>query len=184
MAATIAIAAAAAIASAVGNIISQRKQRKELKKAQREADVQAAENRAWYDKEYNTPFTETTEAKSALELARERLAEDSRRAAQASAITGGSNESAVARKEAGNKRYDSLLKTIASQGTAQKNFVENTFRSGQASNNALRSGLTNYRMNLSGQQAAYWNNLMDNAFNIAEKSSYGKQSTAGKGSTE
>lgn len=173
--------AVAAVAGAVGNAIANKKKRKELAKAQEKADIQAAENRAWYEKEINTPFTESTEAKSALELAREQLAENSRRDAQASVITGGSNESNVARKEAANKSYNNLIKSIAAQGTAQRNFVENTFRRGQAADNATQLGLTNQRIGLINDQAESWNNLMQNAFSAASSSSFGKQNVAGTG---
>ena len=156
----------AAVGSAVGNMISNRKRKKELEKQQRLADAERANNQAMYDKDYYTPYTETTEAKAALETAREHLAEEGKKSAQAAAIVGGSNERAVAQKEASNKAFTNLVRAVAGQGQSFKNAVRGQYLTGKANNNAWQTNISNARVGVAKEGAESWNNLFENVLSL------------------
>jgi len=173
-------AAIAAVVSVIANVVGGSKRKKELKKQQSLADIRAAENKAWYDKEYNTPYTESLEGKSALEYAREQMADENKKAAQAAAIVGGSNERAVAQKEATGKGMNSLTKNIAAQGAQHKNAERSLFMQGQAGNDALQSQLSAQRSQLYADNQEGWNTFLKQSEKVAG-SMFGKQAEVGTG---
>ena len=156
----------AAVGSAIGNMISNRKRKKELEKQQRLADAERSNNQAMYEKDYYTPYTETTEAKAALETAREHLAEDGKKSAHASAIVGDSNERSIAQKEASNKAFTNLVRSIAGQGQSFKNAVRGQYLSGKALNNQAQASISNARAGVAKESAESWNNLFENVMSL------------------
>ncbi|MDR0659816.1 MAG: hypothetical protein LBG19_03225 [Prevotellaceae bacterium] len=156
----------AAAGSAIGNIIGNRKRKKELKRQQELADAERSNNQAMYEKDYYTPYTETTEAKAALETAREHLAEEGKKSAQAAAISGGSNERSIAQKEASNKSFTNLVRSIAGQGQSFKNAVRGQYLTGKAANNQTQASISNARAGLAKDSAESWNNLFESVMSL------------------
>lgn len=111
------------IGSAVSGIAGGRAARKARKRNER--ILNAAQDRAenWYDKEYNSDFTQRSDAQAALNNARQILNERYSRTQGAAAVTGATDESVAAQKEANNQVLADVTSSIAERADAYKEQV-------------------------------------------------------------
>ena len=115
--------------SAVGGIVGGIQSAKANRQAQEQMAQQKAKNQAWYDKNYNTDYTQRSDAQAILNRTKE-LAQQNRQRAQASAVvTGATDESIALQNEANNKMVSDTMSQIASQADRYKQGVENQFLS-------------------------------------------------------
>ena len=98
--------------------------------AKRAANItrqQQAKNRAWYEYNMNTPYTQRADALESIKKAREIFMERNRNAAATAAVSGASDEAAARQKEDANKVIEDTMGTIAAQGQAHKDAVEQQY---------------------------------------------------------
>lgn len=86
------------------------------------------ENRNWYDLEYNRDATQRADAQRMLARAREEFADRNRRAAGSAAVTGATNESLAATREANARGMADAAAQIAVAGEQQKERVQEMYR--------------------------------------------------------
>ena len=127
--------------SAIGSIFGASKAAKERRKAKRRMEQQLRENEAWYQRRYNEDITQRADAVHALELARENIQQRNRDAAAMQAVVGGTDESLAASRAANNKVLSDATASIAAQGAAEKNAIEQRYQANKAA--------------IQGQQNAY-----------------------------
>lgn len=134
------------VASAVGGIASGIAGRNAARK--NEKILNQAEDRAqnWYDKEYYSDYTQRSDAQAALNAARDILDERYNRTAGSAAVTGDTDESVAAQKEANNKVVADATTNIAKSADAYKDKVRANYEN-QIGN------IENSRMNLNNQRA-------------------------------
>ena len=94
---------------------------KAMKEARRQAEEQRERNDAWFDRRYNEEATQRADAQRLLTMT-----EEAARARQA--VTGGTEESVAAEKEANNRALADVASQIAADGAARKDAVEAAYR--------------------------------------------------------
>lgn len=100
------------------------------KAAKRNAKIiDAAEDRAqnWYDQEYNSDFTQRSDAQAALNNAREILNDRYNKTQAAAAVTGATDESVAQQKEANNQVLTDVTSNIAERADAYKEQVRSNY---------------------------------------------------------
>lgn len=130
---------------------------------------------AWYDKNYNTNYLDTDEAKSTLQLVRNRITENQQANSQANAMKGASDEKAVATATEGQKALADTALELNAKGTDRKNQIENTYM-------AQDFNLAGLKASNLAQKSQSWANLASNAGNLMSSSLNeidGKQTNAG-----
>ena len=147
----VAIGLASAATGLASSIFGGSKAAKAAKQANRQLEQQKKENQAWYDRRYNQDYTQTAEAQSLLNYAREQADRNWKKAEGGAAVGGATDESVAQAKEAGNRMISDTASNVAAQSTSQKNAVENQYMQ-------TKYGLTN-------QQIA---NLQNKAANISK----------------
>lgn len=115
------------VGAAAGGIfggIAARKARKRNEKI-----LNAAEERAnnWYDQEYNSDFTQRSDAQAALNNAREILNDRYNKTQAAAAVTGATDESVAQQKEANNQVLTDVTSNIAERADAYKEQVRSNY---------------------------------------------------------
>ena len=98
--------------------------------AKRAADItrrQQAKNRAWYEYNMNTPYTQRADALASIKRAREIFMERNKNAAATAAVSGATDEAAARQKEDANKVIEDTMSNIAAQGQAHKDAVEQQY---------------------------------------------------------
>lgn len=98
--------------------------------AKRAANItrqQQAKNRAWYEYNMNTPYTQRADALASIQKAREIFMERNKNAAATAAVSGASDEAAARQKEDANKVIAETMSNIAAQGAARKDAVEEAY---------------------------------------------------------
>lgn len=118
------IMAAASLAASIGSSIfggaAARKARKRQEKAMRR---QRNEEKAWYDKQYNTDYLDTKAGQNLMRRAQDVQDSYIRKADGASAVGGGTAASSAMAKEAANKTMGDAIANIGAQDTARKQQV-------------------------------------------------------------
>lgn len=98
--------------------------------AKRAANItrqQQAKNRAWYEYNMNTPYTQRADALASIKKAREIFMERNKNASQTAAVSGATDEAAARQKEDANKVIEDTMTNIAAQGAAHKDQVEESY---------------------------------------------------------
>lgn len=89
---------------------------------------QRAKNRAWYEYNMNTPYTQRADALASIKKAREIFMERNKNASQTAAVSGATDEAAARAKEDANKVIEDTMTNIAAQGAAHKDQVEQQYQ--------------------------------------------------------
>jgi hypothetical protein len=150
-----ALAVASGLASLYGSAKSAEANRAyDSQLRQRQSDLQT-----WYNKEYNTNYLDTPEAKSAIQLLRNDYREKMKKVSQNNAIKGASDESVVASADAGQKTIANAATRIAGYGTQRKDMIGREFRS-------RKDNLDNMQGANLQNKSAQWSNFMNNSMNM------------------
>jgi len=158
------VAAGTAAVGAAGQIFGAIKGAKANKANQALLQKSQQENKAMYDKNANQSFLDTNVAKSQVTQATNDLQDERKAVAGRSAITGASDEAAVASNSNVTKNYNEKISRLAGMGTAYQTNQEGMYR--------------NTKMNLDNQQTALNTAKADNAANLAENAGNLVSSTA------
>lgn len=119
---------------------------KAAKKANRLLEQQQKDNQAWYDRRYNEDYTQTTEAQSLLDYARQQAEKQWKRAEGASAVSGATDESVALAKKNANDMLADVTSQIAAQSTGRKDAIEQQYLN-------TKSGLTQQQVGNLRQKA-------------------------------
>ena len=179
--------------SLAGSVLGGAASASKAKKAQAELDAQRAKNESWYsqrssenarekaDKErdneswyrsrYYQDYTQTAEAVNAMRQAREAAREQNDRVRGQQVVSGGTDASAAAAKEASAKAVGDTAANIAAQGTARKDAIEGRYLSRKdaidnnytTQRNALDSQYMSTNNQLAQQQIGVYNQQAQNA---------------------
>lgn len=110
--------------SAIGGIGSARAN----KKYNKYFEGMQNKNQMWFDKEYNTNYLDTDEAKSYLRNILDQIKETTQDQESKGAITGASAEKGVAMKDRLSKDYNRSVTSLAGHGTRRKDNIMSHFR--------------------------------------------------------
>lgn len=119
----IAGAALGAASSIIGGISASRA----MKKYKRQVEQQKRENEDWYNRRYNEDATQRADAQRILQMTEDSIRNRNRAAAGTQAVMGGTDESVAAAKAANNEALSQTMGTIAAQGEARKDAVEDKY---------------------------------------------------------
>lgn len=130
-----------------------------LNKGYREAmasiDRQGAANKAWYEKRYNEDATQRADAQRLLQMTEESIRKRNEQARGRQAIAGGTPEALAAEKSANNAALAKTMSAINADAVADKQHVEDSYRSQEAAlEESRRAMATNRSQQQAAQQAA------------------------------
>jgi hypothetical protein len=114
--------------SAASSIFGGIKASREAKKQKRAIEAKRAQNEAWYNRRYNEDGTQRADAVRLLTMTQDNIRQRNRAAAGRAAVTGGTEESIAADKEAGNEALANATSTIAAQADARKDTIEQQYQ--------------------------------------------------------
>jgi hypothetical protein len=142
--------AIAALAASAGSAIYGAIQNNKARKAQQRL---IDEQKADYEKERNTPYVDTPEARAVLETAKETLREQAVRDEGRAVLGGATHEAQLAARERANKGYAGIIRQVAGGANAYRTNLRQWYRSilgqqhtlhdlqAQSGNNMVQSGL-------------------------------------------
>ena len=142
--------AIAALAASAGSAIIGAIQNNKARKAQQRL---MEEQKADYEKEKNTPYVDTPEARAVLETAKETLREQAVREEGRAVLSGATHEAKLAARERANKSYAGIVRQVAGGANAYRNNLRQWYRGilgqqqslhdlqAQSGNNLVQSGL-------------------------------------------
>lgn len=134
------------IGSAAAGIIGGNATRKAAQRNERLLKEQEEQAKAWYDKQYNANYLDRSDARAAINQARELLNERYRAAEGAAAVAGGTAESVAQQKAAANETLADVTSNIAASADAYKDQV-------RANYEAKQDAITQQRMDINNQRA-------------------------------
>lgn len=138
---------------------------KAMKQVKNNLNAQRAENRNWYDRNYNEDATQRLDAQSALNKAQEAYREHNRAAAGAQAVAGGTEESVAATKAANARALSEATEQIAIASAKRKDMIDQQYRS---KDEALQSELNDLERQKAGAISQATKEAVDAGGNIAE----------------
>lgn len=115
------------IAGVAGSVFGGWQASKSMRRVRELLREQQRDNQNWYDRRMNQNFGQTAEAQEAMRRAREYAEELGKKAEGVRAVTGGTEESAIAAKEKAAKMVGDTAATIAANGTQAKEAVEQQY---------------------------------------------------------
>ena len=117
-------AALSAASSIAGGIMSSNA----AKKAKSQIESKKIENQNWYNYRYNEDALQRADAQRVLTQTREYVDRANKSARAAQAVTGGTDESVAAAKEANNKTVSDTMGNIAAASEQRKDAIEQEYR--------------------------------------------------------
>jgi len=146
---------------AAGNIFGQAKSAKANQKYDSYLKGMNSRLDNWYNKEYNTNYLDTEEAKAVIRQLLEQAKQANEDMASKSAVTGDSAEKQVAQKDKLNKNMAGAMTRMAGMGTQRKENVQNQYmnRLGQ---------LDQLKLQNLNQKSQNWNQFGQNASGVAQ----------------
>ena len=145
--------AIAALAASAGSAIIGAVQNNKARKAQQRL---MEEQKADYEKEKNTPYVDTPEARAVLEAAKETLHEQAVREEGRAVLSGATHEAKLAARERANKGYAGIIRQVAGGANAYRNNLRQWYR-----------GILGQQSTLHDLQAQSGNNMVQSGLNSA-----------------
>ena len=115
----------------------------------------------WYNREYNTPYLDTNEGKSTIQILRDDYIKRMKKVDQGNAIKGASDEMAVATADAGQQNFANNVTRLAGYGTQRQDQIGREYR-------GMKYNLDNLGMQNLQKKAQNWETFMDNASNAQQ----------------
>lgn len=98
------------------------------RKAKRRIEQSKRDNEAWYNRRYNEDATQRADAQRILRKTQDAIRERNRQAAATQAVTGGSEESVAATREANANALADTASAINANADARKDNIEQQYR--------------------------------------------------------
>ena len=109
------------------SIISGNKAANDRQKAEALQQKQLADNETWYNNEYYTDYTKRADSQNLLKRLKETTDSNTKRAEMTAAITGATDESVQADRNANNKVVSDTYGNLAAMGAQHKDNVQQTY---------------------------------------------------------
>lgn len=134
--------AASAALGVMGSIFGASKAARERRRQMRALQKNESEEKAWYDKAYNTDYLDTKAGQNLLRRAQEVQDNYIRKADGSAAVGGGTAASVAMAKEAANRTMGNTIANIGANDTARKQQVEDQHRQNRNEINKQRADLS------------------------------------------
>lgn len=112
----------------IGSIFGGISASKAAKKRKKAVENEMADNEAWYNRRYNEDATQRADAQRILNRTEDIIRNRNKAAAGTQAVMGGTDASAAATREANANALADATASIAEQGAAQKDNIEQQYR--------------------------------------------------------
>ena len=163
----IAIALATAAAGAVGSGVSRNKQKKKLNQMRAGIAGEQAENRAWYNANALSDYTQRADAQNLFKHLRDNLKRRRDVTSATAAVTGATPAAQAAAKEADTRAISDTYSNVAAMGQRYKdNVTSQYFRRMDMLNNRMM-GIDQQDLQSYDRMAQTWGNLMNTGLNTA-----------------
>jgi len=163
----IAIALAAAAAGAIGSGIARNKEKKKLKEMRGYIASDKAENKAWYNANYMSDYTQRADAQNLFKHLRDNLKRHRNVTAATAAITGATPAAQAAAKEADVRAIGDTYSNVASLGQRWKDNVTNQYYRRKDMLDRRMLGIDEADLRGYERSAQSWGNLMSTGLNSA-----------------
>ena len=120
---------------------------------------QDAENKAWYNANALSDYTQRADAQSLMGQLRNTLTKQNKVAANTAVVTGATPEQQAIQKEQSNKVISDTISNLGAMGQQYKDRVTDRYL-------AQKTNLANQRMNMMEGQAGSYENLMGSGLNM------------------
>ena len=120
---TIALGAAGLVGGLMGGLGTNRR----LKQQVRYLNEKKKQNEDWYNRRYNEDATQRADAQRLLALTEQQIMQRNREAAGRAAVSGGTEESQMAAKQANARAVSDVMSNIAVQAGQRKDAIENQY---------------------------------------------------------
>jgi len=127
----------------------------ERKRMERYLNQQDAENKAWYNKEAYSDYTQRADTQNLIRNLRQNLDRQNKIANDTAVVTGATQEQVAAQKERSNNVIADVYSNIGAQGQQYKDMITNRYL-------AMKNNLANQRMGMMEGAANSYENLMSN----------------------
>lgn len=143
----------------IGSIFGGSKAAKQRQKMNRYLNEQDAENKAWYNANALSDYTQRADAQSLMGQLRNTLTKQNKVAANTAVVTGATPEQQAIQKEQSNKVISDTISNLGAMGQQYKDRVTDRYL-------AQKTNLANQRMNMMEGQAGSYENLMGSGLNM------------------
>lgn len=143
----------------IGSIFGGSKAAKQRQKMNRYLNEQDTENKAWYNANALSDYTQRADAQNLMGQLRNTLTKQNKVAANTAVVTGATPEQQAAQKEQSNKVISDTISNLGAMGQQYKDRVTDRYL-------AQKTNLANQRMNMMEGQAGSYENLMGNGLNM------------------
>jgi len=121
-------------------------------------NAQDAENKAWYNANALSDYTQRSDTQNLMKQLRDTLGRQNRNAAGSAVVSGATVEQQAVQKEQANKVISDTFSNIGAMGQRWKDNITDRYL-------ARKQNIANQRMGQTAQQAASGEELMNNGFN-------------------
>lgn len=125
----------------ITNFIGQQSAAKQMREANALVNKQIADLTAWKDTETNRPYLDTNAGRNVMTRATDIYRNQAKNARSTAAVTGASDEAALAQQSASQEALGNVLSNTAAQGVAREDQINNVYRSNLANLMAQKVGL-------------------------------------------
>lgn len=127
-------------------------------------EQQAAEEKAWFNRQYYQDFTRRSEIQNMLRILDENQKKADMRTAARAAITGATSEQKLASQEINRRTYADALADIASNASAMRDQYLQNYQGQRSRYYAQRLGMQDQLAGVEQNTAKQWATTADNAF--------------------
>lgn len=132
---------------------------KQRKKMERYLNQQDTENKAWYNANALSDYTQRSDTQNLMKQLRDTMGKQNKIAANTAVITGATPEQQALQKEQSNKVISDTFANIGSMGQQWKDGITDKYI-------ARKDNITQQRMGTMGQKAQSYENLMGSGLNM------------------
>lgn len=125
----------------ISSFIGQQRAAKRMREEQRLVDKQIADLTSWKEMETSRPYLESNVGRNIMTKATDQFRKQAQTAQSTAAITGASDESAIAQKAAAGENLANVASNVAAQGTVREDQINQQYRSNLANLTAQKLGL-------------------------------------------
>lgn len=125
----------------ITSFIGQQQSAKQMREAQRLVNNQIADLTAWKDIETNRPYLDTNAGRNVMTRAMDTYRNQAKAAKSTAAITGASDEAALAQQASSQQALGDVMSNVAAQGVAREDQINSIYRSNLANLMAQKVGL-------------------------------------------
>lgn len=143
----------------VGSIFGGSKAAKQRRKMNRYLNEQDAENKAFYNANALSDYTQRADAQNLMKQLRDNLTKQNKTAANMAVVTGATPEQQAVQKEQSNKVISDTFSNLGAMGQQYKDRVTDKYLS-------RRQDIANQRMGIMNQKAQSYENLMNTGLNM------------------